>query len=204
MLYFNPASTVKLPLAALSLEKLNNIHQKNINKYTSIEYDSAYHHQTKEFFDSTSQTGLPSIAQFIRKAFLISDNDAYNRMYEFVGQQNINENLHNKGYKDVRIIRQFLGYDEDENRHTNPINFIDSSGKILYHQPMAYNKDSFDFSHNIKLGKAHYNSNDSLINEPMDFTKQNNISLKDLQQVLQSVLFPKSVSCQATLRSCKR
>ena len=98
-------------------------------------------------------------------------------MYEFVGQKKINEDLHSKGYNDVRITRQFMGFTEDENRHTNPIGFLDKNGKVIYHQPMLYNTDSFDFSHAIKMGKAHFDSNDSLINEPIDFTKANNVSL---------------------------
>src|SRR5689334_5573933 len=67
-LYYYPASTVKLPLAALSLEKLHELNKKGINKYTSMQYDSAYPRQVSEYNDSTSQSGLPSIAQFIRKA----------------------------------------------------------------------------------------------------------------------------------------
>src|SRR4029078_7449848 len=122
-----------------------------------------------------------------------SDNDAYNRMYEFVGQGTINRNLHAKGYKSIRITRQFMGFTEDENRHTNPINFLDKNGKLIYHQPMLYNTDSFDFSHEIKIGKSHLDSHDSLINEPIDFTKANNVSLENYQQILQSVLFPQSV-----------
>ena len=43
------------------------------------------------------------------------------------------------------------------------------------------------------MGKAHYNSKDSLINEPIDFTRVNNVPLEDLQQMLQSVLFSSSV-----------
>lgn len=193
-LYFNLASTVKMPLAFLSLEKLNRMHVKGVNKYTPMLIDSSYTGQTSEHSDSTSEDGYPSIAQYIRRAFLISDNDAYNRMYEFVGQQTINRELHQKGYKDVRIIRQFLPMTEDENRHTNAIRFVTKTKKLIYLQPPAYNADSFDFSHTIFLGKAHYDSHDSLINAPMDFTKQNNISLEDLQQIEQSVLFPNSVS----------
>ena len=194
LVYFNPASTVKLPLAALSLEKLNGIKIDGVNKYTSMQFDSAYSDQTKELYDSSSENNFPSIAHFIKKAFLISDNDAYNRMYQFVGQQTINKQLHNKGYNDVRITREFMGFTDDENRHTNPLNFIDKNGKIIYAQPMLYNTDSFDFSHTIKIGKAHYNNSDSLINEPIDFTKVNNLPLQDLQQILQSILFPLSVS----------
>lgn len=195
-LYFNPASMVKLPLAFLALEKLNNMKVKGVNKHTIIQYDSSYPGQKTAYKDSTSANGLPGIAHYIKRAFLISENDPYNRLYQFVGQQEINRNLHKKGYLDARITRQFMGFTEEQNRHTNAIRFITENSKVLYYQPPAYNTDSFDFSRTVKLGKAYLDRNDSLINEPFDFTKHNNISLPDLQQMLQSVLFPSSVPAQ--------
>jgi len=193
LLYFNPASTVKLPLAALSLEKLHRIAVPGVNKYTRMAIDSGYEGQTVELADSTSEDGYPSIGQFIRKAFLISDNDAYNRMVEFVGQGAINENLHHQGYRDLRIVRQFAGFSEDQNRHSNPVRFLDPDGRILYRQPVLYSPGVFDYSHPVKMGRAHYDSRDSLVNGPIDFTRANNISLQDEQQILQSILFPASV-----------
>ncbi len=194
--YYYPASVVKLPLAALSLEKLSALKNKGIDKFTAMQFDSAYPRQVKEMTDSTSETNLPSVAHFIKKAFLISDNDAYNRMYQFLGQQTINKKLHEKGYTNTRITRQFMGFTDDENRHTNPVGFIDTNGNVLYKQPMSYNTDSFHFPSQVYIGKSYYNRNDSLINEPMDFAKHNTIPLKDLQQLLQSVLFPFSVPKQ--------
>jgi len=191
--YFNPASTVKMPLAFLSLAKLNKMRVEGVNKYTSMQFDSSYEKQVKLYVDTSAQNKLPSIAQFIRKAFLVSDNDAYNRMYQFVGQQEINRSLHNKGYSDVRITRQFMGFTADQNRHTNQIRFIHDNGDLIYLQPAAYNPDSFSFPPSIRIGRAHYDRNDSLINEPIDFTYANNFSVKDYQQILQSVLFPSSV-----------
>ena len=193
-LYFNPASTVKLPLAILALEKLNNMNIKGVNKYTPLQIDSSYQNQTAVHFDSTAQNNLASITHYIKKAFLVSDNDAYNRLYEFLGQQTINRNLHIKGYSSIRITRQFLGLTPEENRHTNSIRFIHEDGSLIYQQPAAYNTDSFYFGKIIKVGKAHYNNRDSLVNEPIDFTKVNNLPLQDLQQILQSVMFPQSVS----------
>jgi hypothetical protein len=192
-LYFNPASTVKLPLAFLSLEKLNKMKIKGVDKYTPMFFDSSYEKQAPLYKDSSAQNGLPSIAQFIRKAFLVSDNDAYNRMYEFVGQQGINRGLHEKGFGDVRITRQFKGFTMEQNRHTNQIRFVDAAGGLIYLQPAAYNPDSFYFPSPIKIGKGHLDSNDSLINEPIDFTYANYESLEFLQQLLQTVLFPSSV-----------
>ena len=191
--YFNPASTVKMPLAFLSLEKLNQLKKKGVDMFTPMQYDSSYSRQTILYKDSTAENGLPSIAQFIRKAFLVSDNDAYTRMYEFVGQQTTNRRLHEMGYPDMRITRRFMRMNADENRHTNPIRFIKPGGSLIYLQPPAYNTDSFDFSHINKMGRAYMNAQDSLINEPIDFTTANNVTVYHLQQLLQSVLFPNSV-----------
>lgn len=152
--------------------------------------DSTWPGQTTAYVDSTAENYRPSIAQYIRKAFLISDNDAYNRMYEFAGQELINRRLHEMGYTNTRITRRFARASEDQNRHTNTIRFVQNDGSLIFKQDMAYNRDSFDFSHVYKMGKAHYNPDDSLINEPIDFTRANNLPLEDMQQMLQAVMFP--------------
>jgi hypothetical protein len=193
LLYFNPASTVKMPLAFLSLEKLHRLSRPGVNKDTFLQIDSSYPGQKPFYTDATAEKGLPSIAHFIKKAFLVSDNDAYNRMYQFVGQQEINRGLHAKGYKDVRITRQFMGFTPEENRHTNQFRFLSKNGDVTYIQKPAYNTDSFDYSHIVKIGNGYLDRNDSLINGPIDFTRHNNLSLLDLQRMLQSVLFPASL-----------
>jgi hypothetical protein len=199
-IYFNPASMVKMPLAFLSLEKLNGMTSKGINKYTPLQIDSSYPWQRPAYHDSSSQNGLPSIAHYIKKAFLVSDNDAYNRMYQFVGQQAINHKLHQKGYKSVRITRQFMGLTSEQNRHTNQFRFLKEDGTLLYTQPPAYNTDSLDFSRVIKIGKGYLDSKDSLINEPFDFTMHNNVTLEDFQKMLQSVIFPACVPARQRFR----
>lgn len=190
--YFNPASMVKLPTAMLALEKLNEQHIPGVDKYTVMLTDSSFDRQTKVLSDTSAVDGLPSIAHYIRKIFLVSDNDAYNRLYEFAGQETLNKRLWEKGYKDSRITRRFVTMTEEQNRHTNRIRFI-KNGKLFKEQPAAYNQLPFDFSKKIFIGKAHFNRDDSLIHTPMDFTTHNNMPLQDLQQMLQSVLFPGSV-----------
>jgi hypothetical protein len=193
LLYYYPASVVKMPLAFLSLEKIDTLNKKGVNKYTTINFDSSETWHIPLKADTTAPSGHPSIAHFIKRAFLISENDPYNRMYQWMGQSAINRGLHVKGYKDVRITRQFMGLTEQQNRLTNGLHFIDDKGRTIYSQPPKLNPDSFDFSHVVKIGKARLNSNDSLIHEPLDFTKQNSLSLLSLQQILKSVLFPASV-----------
>jgi Beta-lactamase enzyme family len=191
--YFNPASTVKMPLAFLSLEKMNKLKRKGVDMNTMMQFDSSRAWHRKLYRDSTSGSGKPSMAHFIKKALLVSDNDAYNRMYQFVGPRTTNSRLHEMGYPDLRITRQFMGLTVDQNRYTNPIRFVNTDGSLVYLQPEAYNPDEIDFSHINKMGKGYMDAKDSLINEPIDFTYANNLTVEHLQRLLQSVMFPGSV-----------
>lgn len=193
-LYFNPASTVKLPVAILSLQKLNELKVPGVDKSTSLLIDSARSPQTKQGTDPSSENAYPSIAHFIKEALLISENNPYTRMYEFLGQKYLNSELWKRGYSDVRIIRRFApNFTEEGNRYTNPMRFIDSNGSVLYAQPETYSDLIFDFPKEpVLLGKAHWDNNDSVIYTPMDFTKQNNLPLQSLHDMLKAVLFPAS------------
>ncbi len=115
--YFNPASTVKMPVALCALEKLHELNIPGLTRNTPMLTDSSYSGQISVVSDSLSANGLPSIAQYIREIFLISDNDAYNRLYEFIGQGVLNEKLRQKGYTGSRITRRFMPMNEEENRY---------------------------------------------------------------------------------------
>lgn len=197
-LYFNPASMVKLPLAALALEKLHEL--PGVSRITTALFDSSRPWQHPLLQDTTAASGLPSIGHFIKRALLVSENDPYNRLYQFVGQQRINSRLHEMGFADVRITRQFLGLTPEQNRHTNALRFTDKKGRLIYAQPAAYNPDSFRLPAPILIGKAHLDRRDSLIQLPFDFTLHNNLSLGSLQGILQAVLFPDAVPPAARFR----
>ncbi len=96
--YFYPASTVKLPTAVLALQRLNELKATGITRNTTMITGSAYSGQTAVFNDPTAFDGRPTIANYIKKIFLVSDNDAQNRLYEFLGDY-LNDQLHKKGYK---------------------------------------------------------------------------------------------------------
>ncbi|HTQ63735.1 MAG TPA: serine hydrolase [Puia sp.] len=191
--YFYPASTVKMPIALLALQKLHELRLPGLNKNSSMITDKAYSGQTIVLNDPTTPDGRPTVAQYIRKIFLVSDNDAFNRLYEFLGQQYINETLHKMGYNDVRIVHHLeVSMTEDENRHTNPVRFYNPSGKKLYQQPMQFNQQPYP-AKTDSVAKAYYNGQGQLINHPMDFSRKNRISLSDLHNILRSVIFPNSV-----------
>lgn len=191
--YFYPASTVKLPICLLALQRLNELKQKGINRNTTMITEQAGQGQTPVYNDPTTRDGKPTIAQYIKKILMVSDNDAYNRLYEFLGRQYINQQLHQKGYGDVQLLHRLsIALSQEQNRATNPINFLDSNNKVLYSQAMQYDNLKYQLRQD-SLGKGYY-SGDKLIDGPMDFSTKNRISLQDLHNILLSVVFPEKVT----------
>jgi len=190
--YFYPASTVKLPVALLALQRLHELRLPGLDRNSSMITEAAWSGQTPVYNDPATPDGRPTVAQYVKKILLVSDNDAFNRLYEFLGQEYINDRLHKMGYEDAEILHRldiFLA--PDENRHTNPLKFFDPAGKILYGQPMQYNETKYS-QRNDSLASA-YISGGQLVNHAMNFSGKNRISLDDLTNILKSVLFPAAV-----------
>lgn len=193
--YFYPASTVKMPIAFLALQKLNELKLPGLDRNTTMISEAAYSGQTPVYNDPQSKDGRPTIDNYIKKIFLVSDNDAYNRLYEFLGQEYINKSLHKMGYDSVQIVHRLdIALSEDENRATNPVKFYDTSGRIIYQQPLVKSKLVYQPRQTF-LGKGYY-SRGKLIEQPFDFSKKNRILLSDLHSILKSVLFPESVPAE--------
>ena len=190
--YFYPASTVKLPICLLALQRLNELMQQGIDRNTTMITEANEDGQTVVYNDPTTPDGRPSIAQYIKKILLVSDNDAFNRLYEFLGRKYINEQLHQKGYGDVQILHRLsIPLSLQQNRATNPINFFGPDKKIIYRQPMRYDSSIYE-QRNDSIGEGYYKG-DSLIKMPMNFSEKNRISLQDLHNILLSLVFPEKV-----------
>lgn len=193
--YFYPASTVKLPVALLALQKLNQLKLSSVNRSSIMITEAEYSGETPVYNDPSSTDGSPSIEQYIKKIFLTSDNDAYNRLYEWVSPQYINEQLEQKGYGSAQInhrLEVFLS--DDENRHTNPIIFIDTAANVLYRQAAQHNKRPHAKREDY-IGDGYYKS-DVLINEPLNFSIKNRLSLPDLHALLKATIFPQAVDAR--------
>ncbi|WP_026946100.1 serine hydrolase [Algoriphagus marincola] len=190
--YFYPASTVKLPVAILALEWLQEQNVDNLTLDTPMLIDSVRPSQIPAYVDNSSEDSLPSIGHYIKKILLVSDNDAYNRLYELLGQDYINQKLAEKGLNHT-MINHRLSYpaNEIENRYFNPIRFVDKSGNILLELPERTTGKVYSNPERPMIGRAYY-SGDSLIETGMEFTFKNKFALSDLHGVVQRIVFPRS------------
>ena len=188
--YLYPASTIKIPIAVLAMEKLNNI--ENIDRDTPLNILTEMPGLEGILEDKTSRTGLPSIAHYIHKLFVVSDNDASNRLFEFLRRDYLNQRLWDLGYTETRI-RQRLGISlsEKQNRYTSSFRFF-HDGSIIYEQPSQKAEIDLNVNYNDYLiGKAHMKSG-KRVEQPFDFSKKNFMNLMEQHRFLIQVMFPET------------
>ncbi|SEI97536.1 Beta-lactamase enzyme family protein [Dyadobacter koreensis] len=189
--YFFPASTVKLPTLIFALEKINELKIPELTGRSTMITGADFEKQTQADTDSSAQNGLPSIEHYIKKVLLVSDNDAYNRLYEFVGRAEINQRLKHYGLNTSRILNRYAVKDtEMTSRHTNPIKFF-NKGKIIYSQPGKYDAADYPIKlDNLIMGKAYLDSSDKLVYKPFNMANRNAFSMTDQQEVMKRLIFP--------------
>lgn len=187
--YFYPASTVKFPIALLAIEKINELNISGLTIHSTMVTDSAADGQDNVYQHPQAGDGRPSIAHYIKQIFLVSDNDAYNRLYEFLGQEYIHRKLKEKGFKSSVIRHRLsISLSDEANRATNGIRFFDEEGKLIYQQTPQFSNVQFP-EPTIEMGKG-YMKGGKLVQEPFSFTQKNRLSLEDLHNMLLRVMFP--------------
>lgn len=171
-IYFYPASSVKFPIAILALEKLGADGTYSIDTPFYVEGDSANTTFRKE----------------IDKIFAVSDNQAYNRLFEYLGKDHINTTLHKKGLYPSRISHR-LSTDNAYDLQTKALVFYENDS-TLNHTDAIDNKDieALDLL-KIKKGKGYY-ANDDLIEEPFDFSLKNYLPITTLHNSMKRIIFP--------------
>ncbi|MGP8216434.1 MAG: serine hydrolase [Bacteroidia bacterium] len=199
--YYYPASLVKLPLVALALEKVDSLNKLySITKDTRLCVDSAHQCETTELYDSTSQNRYPSIAQYIRRMLLVSDNYAYNRIYEFLTPAYINRRLHQLGYKNAIVNQRFNpNCDSTNNRFTNPFTFLAPDSTVMYRQPADSNMCPItNVARHTVVGKGYADNNK--IKPARDFRRNNYIPFKNENDILLSLIFPNAFPASSRFR----
>lgn len=183
--YFYPASTIKIFAAILALEKINNLGIDGLNKEGSLKFNGRV--------DSVSQKANSSLAHDIKKILVASDNTSFNRLYDFLGQGEINDRLNQTGFYDTKIRHRLsMALSAEENRYTPGFSMYDKAGRIeMYTEKPKYNPTDLSSEQPVFLGES-FMKNDSLINQPMNFQFKNVSSISDLQNGIRKLLFPES------------
>lgn len=191
--YFYPASTVKLAAVIFAVEKVNTLKIKDLSIASTMITESSYPGQTKVTVDTSAKSGLPSIEHYIKKILLTSDNDAFNRLFEFVGRAEINQKLKKNGLLNSRILNRLaIGDAGEPSKHTNGIKFY--KGKTLvYAQEPQYDSLEYELKlSNTSMGKGYMDSTDHLVNKPFNLVNKNAFSISDQQSLMKKLMMPEA------------
>ncbi len=175
--YFYPASTVKFPAAVLALEKLN--------QRDALDQDTRFYVEG----DSVETT----FAKAVSEIFAVSDNDANNRLIEFLGQDALNSGLEEKGIRPVRIAHR-LGQHSYALTTKPLIIYQNDSTTAILEGTFNTAPETLELK-GIKKGSGYYEE-DSLIAEPFDFSLKNYYPIQAQQGLLKRVIFPQNFSSE--------
>ncbi len=187
--FYYCASLVKLPCSILALIKAKEL---KIPLDAIMFTDSIEPCHSMYRNDLSSTNGLPSLGQYIRRMLVTSDNQAYSRVFEFLGVDFIHEKMGDLGFPNIFIVHKFDGNCLfTDGGGSSPLSFYNDSLKLLYHQ---------DALHPVKayanpigkpgLGRGYYNSKRKLVMQERDFSLYNYIALGDIHRMLKKAVMP--------------
>jgi hypothetical protein len=182
--YFYPASTVKFPIAVLALEKLNGLDSLNLKTRYFIEGDTIEN----------------SFERDILEIFAVSDNNANNRLMEFLGQNAINDSLKAKGIEPVRIAHRLGVHDDDVT--TKPLIWYLNDSLPVQSEPLISRPAEPLNLKGIQKGKAYF-SEGLPVEEPFDFSMKNYLPVESLDGILKRIVFPELFSKPQQFRISK-
>jgi len=190
--YFYPASAIKLPCAILAMEKLRELkipeeHYFRIgDKYTCGNTS----HITK------SQKQKSSYYDILQLMLAVSDNAAYNSVYEFLTPSYISSSLKKRSLSSIHIYKRFAGCSLTENLKINPVSFYNLKDRIIYKQKptvieLGEMAKHYAFDHSKLIGEKH-EFNFLIKNSPFDFNYTIETSLMDLHSSLTRLVYPET------------
>jgi hypothetical protein len=192
--YFYPASTVKLFAAVAAAQKLTALRTETpyaIDLDTPMMVHPLFEDDELEFDDPDNlDTGSITVCQEIREVFLVSDNQAYNHLYELVGQDGLDESLRAAGLDSPRVVQRLSEFrTPEEHRQLPQITFIGRDFKYTLPQRTTEPLPPAEAVDRITVGRGYYDGGE-LIAKPMDFSTKNYFPLVDLQRGLCMLVRP--------------
>jgi Beta-lactamase enzyme family len=193
--YFYPASSIKTCAAVTALRVLADTrkeHGPEVNLNTPLRFHPLFDGDGIEDTDPTNlRGGTITVGHEIRKLFLVSDNEAYNRLYELTGHAEINEWMWKAGLESVRLRHRLsIARSSFENLQTPQVDFVlDGGFAVEIPQRESRLRLEANSEPGILVGDGH-RSGGATKNTPLSFAEKNRISLVDLQDLHVMILRP--------------
>ncbi|RMH26121.1 MAG: hypothetical protein D6692_09830 [Planctomycetota bacterium] len=203
--YFYPASTIKLFAAIAAYEQMNAYArmypQAGLSEHTPLRFYPLFEGEQVRETDPSHIARVPfgdapiTIAHEAHKIFVVSDNDAFNTLYDFVGQRDLNDRMRQWGVDSSMVTHRLsIARTEDENRRAPRVDLGLAPGSPQIGERVSTIEHPGPDSvwvpeETLRMGKG-FMRGGTLVEEPFDFSDKNFALLPDLQFVLARLVFP--------------
>lgn len=188
-LYFYPASTVKLPVAVVAMEKMQRLGLELDDRL--VLNDNV--HCGNRLFVRRTQNEFLTFRKLLRELIVISDNDFYNILYHFVTPGELNVRLNELGFASTKIFRAFTSCEMEEHLHTNSLS-VKRGDSVLYIQEETILsaeilEEQYTFSEQRLFGSQHERDK-KIVDGAFDLNYHLEIPLVDLHEMLLRLFRP--------------
>ncbi len=192
--YFYPASSIKLCAAVAALQEVERLEAAQ----PGTQLAEAPLEIAPLFAGDVSQTNDPShlaggritVAHEVRKLALVSDNQAFNRLYDVVGHEPLNRAMHALGLPSAVINHRLSDPRAVPDQHASAAVTLRPPGHAPVAVPARISPLRLtNIAPGLRVGQA-FLRGDQRVDESMDFAGRNGITLVDLQNLLVKVVRP--------------
>ena len=192
--YFYPASVVKLPIALLSLEKLN---RHTFSTQATLRFNSDFECGNMKFVEESQSTNL-DFRTMIRELIIVSNNTYYNSLYHFLTPQRINEELDKKGIDQTNIYKDFTGCEMPLNLKTHSFR-VEGMMNTFYqnqsHLELHEFAQQYTYDDTKLLGSKHEYRGE-IVDGPFDFNYNLEYPIGDIHSTSMRLFFPQFFSTE--------
>ena len=185
--WFAPASLVKLPVAALALERIAESAPQGVTRESPFALDTTLRCM------QAAAAETESVARAIRRMFVVSENQAFNRLYEMLGQNRIHQRFAALGLPHSRVINRIAPCSPGENRVTGAITFLDSGRRVLARIEGETAQQARRFPHGRALKGRAWVEGGKILPGPRDFSERNFIPLDEAHRMLIALVMPEAL-----------
>jgi hypothetical protein len=180
--YFYPASTTKLPIVVLTLDKINKLRSSGINITLKSKILISSNHSEKNEIQTDTITSFQNL---IADVFLVSDNYSSNILIDFIGYNYFNTKMSQAGFKNTYLNHKF---------NPDPYVNIDWLIKTVDKQLISSNQDQIIVTANqnisgLKKGENKFQDG-RIVSGSLDFSQKNRHSIRDMHNLLKRIIFP--------------
>lgn len=192
--YFYPASAVKLCAAVAALQELERLRQQFHTPdllEVPLQIAPLFPGDFSQAADAGNRHGGHiTVGQELRKIAYVSDNQAFNRLYDLIGHANLNRRMHALGLNSVCLNHRLSETRSIQNMRASAAVTLHPPGAGVIRIPARHSpRQLTNAAPRLRIGTG-YLQNGDRVSEPLDFTRRNGIALVDLQDLLVKVVRP--------------